>query len=180
MAREYSNDSFSPYPKGPMAVYSCNHILREAKNLDVWWVPWWCSVLEIWLCHSYGARGNCTGLIPGLGISTCHECSPPQKKNPDVWALLDNGSTFCGLYLRIWNVAMAALLDWSPSKFRLVLVTKSLLSPQIPLMVIALVPKCVLAMGIRGSWHGFLASGLRIIIVGKDSWDLRNRLAQPR
>lgn len=26
MESEYSNDSLNPYPKGPMAIYSCNHI----------------------------------------------------------------------------------------------------------------------------------------------------------
>ena len=52
------------------------------KKENPWGVPWWLSGLRIRYCHCCG-----TGLIPGLGTSTCHKCSKKRKKrkkNPMV------------------------------------------------------------------------------------------------
>ena len=48
----------------------------------LWDIPWWCSRLRIWHCHSCGTGcSSGVGSIPGLGTAACRACSQKQQQN---------------------------------------------------------------------------------------------------
>ena len=53
------------------------HVKNIYESLGV---PWWFSRLRTWHCYCCDS-----GLVPDLGISACHGCTPatthPQQKN---------------------------------------------------------------------------------------------------
>ena len=54
---------------------------RKLQKFCILWIPCWVSSLRIWCCHCFGSSCYCgTGLILGLGTSTCCRWDKKKKK----------------------------------------------------------------------------------------------------
>ena len=63
-------------------VWGLNLVKMLLPTWAAFEVPIWCSRFGIRYCRSYSAGHNIsTGLIPGLGTSTCWRCSQKKKKS---------------------------------------------------------------------------------------------------